>query len=124
MQFRYKLPAHLTDQALALKEFANGGAQCHVRLKDGTVHSGLLVSNATAIIAMRGHRDLPFSVDLWPCCFRPTKTAHPWRAVTGSISMRGLLSISRQMRCRLGPNHSLNPDASPAALTRRPLGAG
>jgi len=22
------------------------------------------------------------------------------------------------------PNHSLNPDASPAALTRRPLGAG
>jgi hypothetical protein len=25
---------------------------------------------------------------------------------------------------RLGPNRSLNPDASPAALTRRPLGAG
>ena len=25
---------------------------------------------------------------------------------------------------RLGPNLSLNPDASPAALTRRPLGAG
>jgi len=24
----------------------------------------------------------------------------------------------------LGPNLSLNPDASPAALTRRPLGAG
>jgi hypothetical protein len=22
------------------------------------------------------------------------------------------------------PNHSLNPDASPVALTRRPLGAG
>jgi hypothetical protein len=24
----------------------------------------------------------------------------------------------------MGPNLSLNPDASPAALTRRPLGAG
>ncbi len=24
----------------------------------------------------------------------------------------------------VAPNHSLNPDASPAALARRPLGAG
>jgi len=34
------------------------------------------------------------------------------------------LSMPRLMRCDLGPNLSLNPDASPAALTRRPLGAG
>jgi hypothetical protein len=63
MQFRHALPAHLTEQALALHEFANGGAQCHARLNDGTVYSGLLVSNATAIVAMRGYSDLPFPVD-------------------------------------------------------------
>jgi hypothetical protein len=77
MQFRYKLPPHLTDQALALEEFANGGAQCHVRLKDGTVHSGLLVSNATAIVAMRGHRDLPFSVDSAAALFQTDEDRSP-----------------------------------------------
>ena len=77
MQFRYKLPAHLTDQALALEEFANGGSQCHVRLKDGTVHSGLLVSNATAIIAMRGQRDLPFSVDSVAVLFQTDEDRSP-----------------------------------------------
>ena len=77
MQFRYELPAHLTGQALALEEFANGGAQCHVRLKDGTVYSGLLVSNATAIIAMRGHRDLPFSVDSIASLFQTDQDRSP-----------------------------------------------
>jgi hypothetical protein len=57
------LAAHITDQARALDEFANGAAQCHVRLSDGSVHSGVLVSNAIAIIAMRGHSELPFPVD-------------------------------------------------------------
>jgi len=77
MQFRYKLPAHLIDQALALEEFANGGAQCHVRLSDGTVHSGVLVSNATAIIAMRGHRDLPFTVDSVASLFQTDEDRRP-----------------------------------------------
>jgi len=77
MQFRYKLPNHLSDQALALEEFANGGAQCHVRLKDGTVHSGLLVSNATAIIAMRGHHDLPFSLDSVSSLFQTAEDRSP-----------------------------------------------
>jgi hypothetical protein len=77
MQFCYKLPAHLTDQALALEEFANGGAQCHARLKDGSIHSGLLVSNATAIIAMRGHHDLPFSVDSVTSLFQTDEDRSP-----------------------------------------------
>ena len=77
MQFRYKLPAHVTDQALALEEFANGGAQCHARLKDGSVHSGLLVSNATAIIAMCGHHDLPFSVDSVTSLFQTDEDRSP-----------------------------------------------
>ncbi len=63
MRYRYTLPPRLSDQALALVEFASGGAQCHVRLSDGTVLSGVLISNASAIIAMREHSELPFSVD-------------------------------------------------------------
>jgi hypothetical protein len=63
MQCRYPLPKRLVEQALNLREFANGGAQCHVRLKDGTIQSGILISNATAIIAMRGQNALPFSID-------------------------------------------------------------
>ena len=62
MHYRYPLPESLTAQAASLQEFANGGAQCHVRLKDGTVHANVLVSNSTAIIAMRGESQLPFSV--------------------------------------------------------------
>jgi hypothetical protein len=77
MQFRYPLPAYLSDQALALSEFANGGAQCHVRLKDGTVHSGLLISNATAIVALRGHHDLPFSVDSVALLFQTDEDRSP-----------------------------------------------
>ena len=32
-------------------------------LFDGTKHSGILISNATAIVAMREHLSLPFSID-------------------------------------------------------------
>lgn len=63
MRYQHPLPPRLVQQALSLVEFANGGAQCHAKLRDGTVVCGLLISNATAIIAMRGHRQLPFSVD-------------------------------------------------------------
>ena len=77
MKLCHALPAHLTEQALTLHEFANGGAQCHARLKDGTVHSGLLVSNATAIIAMRGHHDLPFAVDSVALLFQTDEDRSP-----------------------------------------------
>ena len=63
MKYRYPLPQQLIDQALALEEFANGGAQCHARLKDGSIQSGILISNATAVIAMRGQNALPFHID-------------------------------------------------------------
>lgn len=63
MQYRYPLPKRLVEQALNLQEFANGGAQCHARLRDGTSQSGILISNATAIIAMRGQNALPFPID-------------------------------------------------------------
>ena len=63
MNYRYALPARLSAQAASFDEFANGGAQCHAKLFDGTTYSGLLVSNATAIVAMRDHTALPFSVE-------------------------------------------------------------
>jgi hypothetical protein len=63
MKHLHPLSAALSNQAAALEEFANGGAQCHARLQDGTVHSGLLISNSSAIVAMRGQKTLPFKVE-------------------------------------------------------------
>jgi len=44
-----------------LVEFANGGAQATVKLKDGRVFFKALVSNATAVIAVRGYKEPPFA---------------------------------------------------------------
>lgn len=63
MQYRYPLPNRLVEAASKLQEFANGGAQCHARLRNSTIRPGILVSNASAIIAMRGQNELPFSID-------------------------------------------------------------
>jgi hypothetical protein len=61
MQYRYPLPPHLVEQAAKFEEFANGAAQCQAQLSNGSVQQGLL-SNAAAIIAMRGQSSLPFAV--------------------------------------------------------------
>jgi len=58
-----RLTKHLVEKALNLEEFANGGVQCHVRLKDSSIHPGVLISNATAAIAMRGQSALPFQIN-------------------------------------------------------------
>jgi hypothetical protein len=62
MEYLHPLPENLVAQATLLEEFANGAAQCHAQLNSGTVYAGLLISNATAIIAMREHVALPFAV--------------------------------------------------------------
>jgi hypothetical protein len=62
---------------VALEEFANGGAQCHARLRDGVVHSGLLVSNGAAIIAMRGHVVLPFETSEIEAVFQTDEDRSP-----------------------------------------------
>jgi hypothetical protein len=62
MKYLYPLPGRLVAQASLLDEFANGAAQCHAQLKDGKIVGGLLLSNATAIIAMREQIKLPFAV--------------------------------------------------------------
>ena len=63
MQHQYVLSERLAKQALSFEEFASGAAQCHAVLFDGTRHAGILISNATAIVAMRGHFTLPFPID-------------------------------------------------------------
>ena len=62
MQYKYKLIPALIEKALPLTEFANGGAQVTIKLKDGRIFKEALLSNATAIIAMRGYNDLPFGL--------------------------------------------------------------
>jgi hypothetical protein len=46
--------------AIAFNEFANGAAQASVRLKDGRIFENVLVSNGSAIIAIRGYDEPPF----------------------------------------------------------------
>ena len=77
MNYRYALPARLSAQAVSFDEFAHGGAHCHARLFDGTTYSGLLVSNATAIIAMRGQAALPFPVDSIDRLFQTAEDLNP-----------------------------------------------
>ena len=62
MEYLYPLPEPLVAQAASFEEFANGATQCNAQLHDGRLFTGLLISNATAIIAMREHVALPFAV--------------------------------------------------------------
>jgi hypothetical protein len=77
MRYRYPLSARLTAQAVQFTEFANGGAQCHAKLRDGTFHSGILISNSAAIVAMRGYRALPFTVDHVDHLYQDTDDRNP-----------------------------------------------
>ena len=63
MNYRYPLPENLRQAALTLEEFANGAAQCHVKLKDSTIWPEVLVAGGVAIAAMRNHTALPFSLE-------------------------------------------------------------
>jgi hypothetical protein len=59
---KYRLPDHLVKKAATFSEFANGGMQITIKLKDGTVFEKAIVSNCSWIIALRGHKELPFPV--------------------------------------------------------------
>jgi len=63
MQFRYRLPGPWISKAAEMVEFANGGAQVTIRLKDGREMPEVLISNSTHIVAMRGQKELPFAVE-------------------------------------------------------------
>ncbi len=63
VNYKYTLPPHLIEKASYFEEFAIGGAQATIRLKDGRIFEQALLSNCTWIIAMRGFKDLPFKVE-------------------------------------------------------------
>jgi hypothetical protein len=63
MEYKHKLPTKFIEKALSFEEFANGGAQATVVLFDGRVFHGVLIANATAIVAIRSFESLPFKVD-------------------------------------------------------------
>ena len=63
MKFKYTLPKNLIEKAKVLREFTNGGMQVSMRLKSGDIFSKILLSNATWVVAMRDHKDLPFRID-------------------------------------------------------------
>ena len=77
MHFRYALPERLAVQTSSFEEFANGAAQCHAVLFDGTKHAGILISNSAAVVAMRGHMTLPFSVDSIETLFQDEEDYSP-----------------------------------------------
>jgi len=60
MNYRCPIPQALKDAAAKLVEFANGGAQATIELKDGRKFENVLVSNGSAIAAARGYDHLPF----------------------------------------------------------------
>ncbi len=63
MKYRCPIPAELVPAASGLEEFANGAARATIRLKDGRLFREALVSNGSAVVAIRGHRTPPFAGD-------------------------------------------------------------
>jgi len=63
VKFKYRLPDEWLSKAAELEEYANGAMQVSIRLKDGRVVRNVLISNSTNIIATRGHKELPFSME-------------------------------------------------------------
>ena len=63
MIFKYRLHDAWVRKVSNMEEFANGGTQVTVKLKDGKLILGVLISSCTYIIAARGHKDLPFKLD-------------------------------------------------------------
>jgi len=62
MEYKYTLPKNQIEEVARLLEFANGGTQVRIKTHDGKIHEGILISNCEHIIAMKGHKDLPFSL--------------------------------------------------------------
>jgi hypothetical protein len=63
MKYKYSLPENWRERVDQMEEFANGATQVTIRLTDGKEVSGVLISDSVYIIATRGFKDLPFSVD-------------------------------------------------------------
>ena len=55
-------PEWIKIVAANFSEFANGATQVSIRTKDGKLFREILLSNSSAIVAMRGYKDLPFNL--------------------------------------------------------------
>ena len=62
MKYKHDLPKQWVDKVSGFEEFANGAAQVTIRTKDGKVHERVLISNSSALVAMRGKKELPFAI--------------------------------------------------------------
>jgi hypothetical protein len=63
MQDKYKLSARWIEAVAKMSEFAMGGTQVTVKLRNGTVFDGVCVSNCEDIIAVKGFTEIPFDVN-------------------------------------------------------------
>jgi len=63
MTFKYELPSQFRETVGRFDEFANGGTQVTILTCDGKIFEKVLISNSTAIVAIRGFTDLPFRPD-------------------------------------------------------------
>ena len=77
MKFKYRLPEDWIRKTEHMGEFANGGMQVTVRLKDGREVHEVLLSDARYIIATRGFKDLPFLIREIDDIFQSDDDKHP-----------------------------------------------
>ena len=77
MEYKYKLTDELIQKASHFHEFANGAAQASVLLKDGKQFNKVLISNSTALIAVRGYKDLPFNIQEISDIFQSNEDINP-----------------------------------------------
>ena len=62
MNFRYRLSDVFINTISSFEEYANGAMQVTMLLKDGREFPGILISDATYVIAIRGFKNLPFDL--------------------------------------------------------------
>ncbi len=91
-RYKYTLPRELIEKVANLGEFHLGGTQVHVKLVDGRVFPGVLISNCKWIIATRGYKDLPFSIEAIEEIFQSEDDENP--AVRGGWDFFGKESVS------------------------------
>ena len=77
MEFRYKLSREWIDKIVLMESFANGGTQVSVKLQDGREVGKVLISNSMYPVAVRGYKDLPFSVDEITDIFQTEEDKNP-----------------------------------------------
>lgn len=63
VKFKYLIPNKFIKKIQRMEEFANGATQVTIRTKEGNEYGEVLLSMSQYIVAIRGHMDLPFSID-------------------------------------------------------------